>query len=87
MDNTINLTDEQRQEMINNLTEAFNSIIKTVEKVCNAIKEVFVEMWKSLKYIIEKNIKIKKYISIYNRTHNQRIKNKQIKLIRKVLLE
>ena len=42
MDNAINLTDEQRQEMINNLTEAFNSIIKTVEKACNAIREVFV---------------------------------------------
>lgn len=87
MESAINLTNEQKQELINNLIEAFNSIIEAVEKVYNAIREVFVKMWKSLKWIIEKNSKIRKYISIYNRTHNRRIKNKQIKLIRKVLLE
>ena len=87
MESTIDLTNEQKQELINNLTEAFNSIIETVEKVWNAVRKVFVELWENLKYIVEKNSKIKKYISIYNRTHSRRIKNKQIKLIIKVLLE
>ena len=87
MDNTINFTDEQRQELINNLTQVFNPIVEAAQKVYEAIRKVFVKMWESLKYIIEKNSKVKKYICIYNRTHNRRIKNKQIKLIRKILLE
>ena len=87
MESSINLTNEQKQELINNLTEAYNLIIETVEKVCNAVRKVFVKLWENLKYIVEKNSKIKKYIFIYNRTHSRRIKNKQIKLIRKVLLE
>ena len=87
MESTISLTNEQKEELINNLTEVFNSIIETVQKVYEDIRKVFVKMWESLKYIIEKGSKVKKYICIYNRTHNRRIKNKQIKLIRKVLLE
>ncbi len=87
MDNVIDLTEEQRQELINNLTEVFSTVVEAVEKLFNAVKKFFVELWENLKYIVEKSCKVQKYIRIYNRTHNQRIKKKQLKLIEKVLLE
>lgn len=76
------LTLEQKQEIqeaMNKLIEAFRPVVETVEKTIKAFKELFVQLWKNLKDFINKNEKAKKYLKIYNRTHNQRIKKKQIK--------
>lgn len=91
MDNTINLTDEQKQEIVDGLTRAFKYFQKqykeAIQEVYKFVRKLFAQLWENLKYIVEKSSKIKKCLSIYNRTHNRRIKNKQIKLIRKILLE
>ena len=87
MESTIILTEQQKQEIIDKLTETFQSVFKIVEEVYNAIKEVITQLWRNLKVFLEKNKKCIKYMKIYNRTHNQRIKKKQIAKILKLLKE
>lgn len=80
MENTINLTEEQQE----NLVKIFQNLIEVFEQVWEKVKKIFIKLWKE---IISKNQKIKKYLSIYARTHNERIKRKQIAKIRKILNE
>lgn len=87
MESTIILAEQQKQEMIDRLTEELQPVLKAVEEVLNDIKEIFIQLWKSLKVFLEKNKKCIKYMKIYNRTHNQRIKKKQIAKILKLLKE
>lgn len=84
MENTIILTEQQKQEMIDRLTEELQPVLKAVEEVLNAIKEIVIQLWKSLKVFLEKNQKCIKCMKIYNKTHNQRIKKKQISKIIKL---
>ncbi len=83
MENDINLTEEQRE----NLVKTVQNLIEVFEQVWKEVKEILIQLWNSFKEIINKNQKIKKYLSIYARTHNQRIKKKQITKIRKILNE
>ncbi len=83
MENTMNLTAEQQE----NLVKAVENLIEVFEQVWKKVKEIFIQLWNSFKEIIIKNQKVKKYLSIYARTHNQRIKKKQITKIRKILNE
>lgn len=78
MESTIILTEQQKKEIIDKLTETLQSTLKVIEEVYNAIKEVITQLWKNLKVFLEKNKKCIKYMKIYNRTRNQRIKKKQI---------
>lgn len=80
MENTINLTEEQQE----NLVKIFQNLIEVFEQVWEKVKKICIKLWKE---IISKNQKIKKYLSIYARTHNERIKRKQIAKIRKILNE
>ena len=83
MENDINLTEEQRE----NLVKTVQNLIEVFEQVWKEVKETLIQLWNSFKEIINKNQKVKKYLSIYARTHNQRIKKKQITKIRKILNE
>ena len=83
MDNTINLTEEQQEKLAN----AIQELIEVYKQVWKNVKEIFIQLWDSFKEIISKNQKVKKYLAIYVRTHNQRIKKKQITKIRKILNE
>lgn len=83
MENTINLTEEQQERLMN----AIQNLIKVFEQAWEKVKEVFIQLWNRFKEAIIKNQKVKKYLAIYGRTHNQRIKKKQITKIRKILNE
>lgn len=88
MENT--LTEEQAQqinEVIENLIESLEPIFEALRKICEEIKDFLVETWLNLKEFIEKNEKVKKYFKIYNKTHNQRIKKKQITKIIKLFIK
>ncbi len=61
------LTDEQKQNIIN----AF-------KKIYDNIKSIVTQLWKDIKQFLLKSEKANKYLKIYNRTHNNRIKKKQI---------
>lgn len=61
------LTDEQKQNIIN----AFNEIYDN-------LKRIVTQLWKDIKQFLLKSEKANKYLKIYNRTHNNRIKKKQI---------
>ena len=79
----MNLTEEQQE----NLVKAFQELIEAFKQVWKNVKEIVINLWNSFKEIISKNQKVKKYLAIYARTHNQRIKKKQITKIRKILNE
>lgn len=87
MESTIILTEQQKQEIIDKLIATLQSALKVIEEVYNTIKGVITQLWKNLKVFLEKNKKCIKYMKIYNRTHNQRIKKKQIAKILKLLKE
>lgn len=86
MNQVVNLTEEQKK-LIEKFEETFKPLIETIEELIKTFKEWLEEAWINLKAFIEKEIKAKKYISIYNRTHNQRIKKKQISKILKLFKE
>ena len=67
------LTDEQKQNIIN----AFNEIYDN-------LKRIVIQLWEDIKEFLLKNDKVNKYLKIYNRTHNNRIKKKQITKIAKL---
>ena len=83
MGNTMDLTEEQQEKLI----DAIQNLIKAFKQVVEKVKEVLIQLWNRFKEVIIKNQKIKKYLGIYGRTHNQRIKKKQITKIRKILNE
>lgn len=78
MENT--LTEEQIQDIKN----ALQKVIEISEKICRVIIELAKQLWENLKQFILKNEKAIKYIKIYNKTHNNRIKKKQITKIIKL---
>ena len=87
MENAISLTENQKQEIqetVNKLIKAFESLMQEAEKMIKELKEIFVQIWNNLKDFINRNEKARKYLKIYNRTHNQRIKQKQITKILKL---
>lgn len=84
VENTATLTEEQKQEIIDKFIEVFQTVSKAVEEVYNAIKEIIVKLWNDLKEFITKEEKLKKYLKIYNRTNNNRIKKKQLQKIVKL---
>lgn len=61
------LTDKQKLDILN-----------TFEKIYDNIKSIVKQLWKEIKEFLLKNEKANKYLKIYNRTHNNRIKKKQI---------
>ena len=83
MENNINLTEEQRE----NLVKTVQNLIEVFEQAWKKVKEIFIQLWNSFKEVITKSQKVKKYLAIYVRTHNLRIKKKQITKIRKILNE
>lgn len=83
MNQVVNLTEKQKK-IIEKFEEAFKSLIETIEEFIKIFKEWLKEAWINFKAFIEKSIKAKKYIYIYNRTHNQRIKKKQVSKILKL---
>ena len=83
MENIDSLSEEQKQVVL----EAFGKLAETFERTWKLIKEKLTQIWEIFKKIIEKDAKVRKYIQIYNRTHNKRIKKKQITKIRKILNE
>lgn len=88
MENTATLTEEQKQqikETIKKLADALKPVIQAIEKTIEALRKFYVEMWNNLKEFISKHEKARKYIKIYNKTHNQRIKKKQITKILKLI--
>lgn len=65
--------------MENILTEKQKlDILNTFEKIYDNIKSIVKQLWKEIKEFLLKNEKANKYLKIYNRTHNNRIKKKQI---------
>ena len=75
---------ELTQEQVNNVIEAFNKICEIVKEVFERIKEAFNNFINS--FDTKKMIKILKYDRIYRRTHNKRIKKKQLKKIKELLM-
>ena len=61
------LTDKQKLDILN-----------TFEKIYDNIKSIVTQLWKDIKQFLLKSEKANKYLKIYNRTHNNRIKKKQI---------
>ena len=86
MNQVVNLTEEQKK-LIEKFEETFKTLMKTVNEFIKILKEWLKEVWINLKTFIEKSFKAQKYISIYNRTHNQRIKKKQVSKIFKLFKE
>lgn len=86
MNQVVNLTKEQKK-IIEKFEETFKTLMKTVNEFIKILKEWLKEVWINLKTFIEKSFKAQKYISIYNRTHNQRIKKKQVSKIFKLFKE
>lgn len=74
MEETMNLTEEQIQETI----EKFQKVLEVVNKIYDSIRKIVEQSWKEIKEFLLKNEKANKYLKIYNRTHNNRIKKKQI---------
>lgn len=75
---------ELTQEQIENMIEAFNRICDILKEVFEKIKEAFINFINS--FDSKNMIKIYKYDKIYRRTHNKRIKKKQLKKIRELLV-
>jgi len=75
---------ELTQEQINSLNEAITKLAEACKEILTQIKEIFMDFIKQIDF---RNIdKIRKYSKIYARTSNQRIKKKQLKKIRELLL-
>ncbi len=87
MDQAVNLTEEQKKELIEKFKEVFKPLMETVNEFIKILKEWLKEVWINFKTFIEKSFKAQKYISIYNRTNNQRIKKKQVSKILKLFKE
>ncbi len=87
MDQAVNLTEEQKKELIEKFEEVFKPLMETVNEFIKILKEWLKEVWINFKAFIEKSFKAQKYISIYNRTNNQRIKKKQVSKILKLFKE
>lgn len=76
---------ELTQEQIDSLCNVFTELANIVKDIWNQIKEAFMKFINSIDY--NKIKQLKKYSSIYMRTHNQRIKKKQLSKINKLFLE
>lgn len=87
MDQVINLTEEQKKELIEKFEEIFKPLMETINKFIKTLKEWLKEVWINFKAFIEKSLKVQKYISIYNRTRNLRIKKKQVSKILRLFKE
>ena len=74
MEETMNLTEGQIQKVI----ETFQEVLEIVNKIYDSIRKIVEQSWKEIKEFLLKNEKVNKYLKIYNRTHNNRIKKKQI---------
>ena len=74
MEETTNLTEEQIRETIGK----FQKVLEIVNKIYDSIRKIVEQSWKEIKEFLLKNEKANKYLKIYNRTHNNRIKKKQI---------
>ena len=61
------LTDKQKLDILN-----------TFEKIYDNIKSIVTQLCKDIKEFLLKSEKANKCLKIYNRTHNNRIKKKQI---------
>lgn len=73
VENTI--TEEQIEKIKRQIIEAVKPVMKTIMQIYKKIKEILFKKWS----------KIYKYIKIYRRTKNKRIKKKQIANIEKIL--
>ena len=73
VENTI--TEEQIEKIKSQIIEAVKPVMKTIMQIYKKIKEILFKKWS----------KIYKYIKIYRRTKNKRIKKKQIANIEKIL--
>lgn len=73
MENAI--TEEQIENIKKQIIEVVKSVMKTIMQIYEKVKEILVKNWS----------KIYKYIQIYRRTKNKRIKKKQIAKIEKIL--
>lgn len=87
MNQAVNLTEEQKKELIEKFEEVFKPLMEAVNEFIKILKEWLKEVWINFKAFIEKSLKAKKYISIYNRTRNQRIKKKQVSKILRLFKE
>lgn len=67
------LTDKQKLDILNSF-----------EKIYDNIKSIVTQLWKDIKEFLLKSEKANKYLKIYNKTHNNRIKKKQIAKIVKL---
>lgn len=67
------LTDKQKLDILN-----------TFEKIYDNIKSIVTQLWKDIKEFLLKSEKAYKYLKIYYKTHNNRIKKKQIAKIVKL---
>lgn len=76
-------TMELTQEQIDNLYNVFTELANIVKDIWNQIKEAFMKFINSIDF--NKIKQLNKYSSIYMRTHNQRIKKKQLRKISKLL--
>lgn len=74
---------ELTQEQIDNLYNVFTELANIIKDVWNQIKEAFMKFINSIDY--NKIKQLNKYSGIYMRTHNQRIKKKQLSKISKSL--
>lgn len=73
MENTI--SEEQIEKIKRQIIEAVKPVMKTIMQIYKKIEEILFKKWS----------KIYKYIKIYRRTKNKRIKKKQIANIEKIL--
>lgn len=73
MENTI--TEEQKENLKKQIIEAVKLAMEIIMKIYEKIKEILLKKW----------LEICKYIEIYRKTKNKRIKKKQITKIEKIL--
>jgi len=73
MENAI--TEEQIENIKKQIIEVVKSVMKTIMQIYEKVKEILFKNWS----------KIYKYIQIYRKTKNKRIKKKQIAKIEKIL--
>ena len=73
MENAI--TEEQIENIKKQIIEVVKSVMKTIMQIYEKVKEIQSKNWS----------KIYKYIQIYRKTKNKRIKKKQIAKIEKIL--
>ena len=73
MENTI--SEEQIEKIKRQIIEAVKPVMKTIMQIYEKVKEILFKNWS----------RIYKYIQIYRRTKNKRIKKKQITKILQIL--